>query len=145
MNPMRNYVRGNPVGQGAMWSLETGVVKDFDVLDISASGMLVESEAGFREGEELEVRLEITGILFEKNLRLKATVVKVGVFGDSEVYALKTTGLSPNDKIEIDEIISCLNTFYSSFSKGFVNEENLDSSITWLTHISGSGEDPEKK
>jgi hypothetical protein len=127
----REYPRGGLVGTGVITVLDGRQDQRdlaFDVVNISASGILVQTRASLEKNDRVQVQLEISG-RFDRNIRLEGLVLSKSEQGDHWEHAIKIKKIDPQNQIELDEMVAASTTFDLRFSEGLVYDEDEDSDL----------------
>jgi hypothetical protein len=141
MSQTRSYARGTPIGSGTIRHTGQSLGKKFQIIDISANGVAIFSADGFEEGDQVSVKLEITDILFEKTINFEGRVLKKTKSNAGCTYAIKITKMNQDDRVEIDEMISCLNAINQNLSSGLLESSDSDLGVNWLSNLNDSKDD----
>lgn len=105
MDRIRNYQRCNVMGEGTLFVKPDGKAYPFYVIDISASGVKIRSNAELELNDEVEIDIRFSGHILEIPLKVDAKVAKKTKTGKEYEYALRFLNLSHQKRVEIDEIV----------------------------------------
>jgi hypothetical protein len=136
MELQREYARGNLVGNGVITVVEGRRELAFDVVTISACGLLVETTESLETGDEVRVKVDISG-RFDRTFKLDGVVLSRAREGDRWQLAIKIKKIAPQDRIEIDEMVRFLNTYNANFCEGLTYDEDKDSdlAVNWPDEV----------
>ncbi len=127
----RQYPRGGLVGTGVITVMDGRQNERelaFDVLNISATGILLRTAASLEKNDRVQVQLEISG-RFDRSIRLEGLVLSKSDQGDHWEHAIKIRRIDPKNQIEIDEMVAASTTFDLRFSEALVYDEDEDSDL----------------
>lgn len=107
MDGKRKYLRcSNLSGEGTFCDNLYGRAKKFEVINLSASGMLIKSKRKLEINDVAEMKIVFGGYINEKQLRLSGRVVRIESSGDNFLYGMEFVEISHGNRVEIDEIMN---------------------------------------
>lgn len=106
MENIRNYQRCHVMGEGRLKTGPSEKEYDFQVIDISASGVRILTAADMQEGTNAHMKIVFGSHIVDVPLDVSGTVEKKEKRGRDLEYALRFVSLSHKDRVEIDEIIT---------------------------------------
>lgn len=105
MSNLTHYRRCEITGQGKLFTKSVRHGADFKVLDISASGVRIATQQPLELHDHLELQVELEGHLIGDSRRLAGKVTKRMEMGTHTEYAIRFTGLSHKEIVEMDEFL----------------------------------------
>ncbi|MFZ5985727.1 MAG: PilZ domain-containing protein [Bacillota bacterium] len=106
MDGNRSYLRCSVGGRGVFTDHPVGAVGKFNIIDISASGIRISAKREFSPDDTVQMSIAFSGYLREKEINVKAKVVRKVQSQDGFEYGLKFIDLDHKEKVEIDEIMN---------------------------------------
>lgn len=79
--------------------------KEFDIHNISATGMSITTDSVFRLGEKIFVEIKLSKFLSEFVFHLQGEIIKVIPNENGFIYEVKFVDISHGDMVHIDELI----------------------------------------
>jgi len=101
----RKYPRCHIIGQGEFTDKLVAGTKKFEIVDISAAGVRIRTNAQLPEDSEIDMKIRFSGYIFEVILNAAGKVVRKREMDDGLEYAVEFTNLHQKDRTEIDELI----------------------------------------
>ena len=110
MSTKRAYLRCDLHGRGKLLDGSKKVVAEFEVLNISASGASIGTDADLDEGGVFNAKMLFNGHITEMNLNVNARLVRKEAYNNKFVYGIEFVDITDRDRTEIDEIVcySCI-------------------------------------
>jgi hypothetical protein len=131
----REYPRAGLVGTGTLTVVDGKQGKRelaFDVVNISATGLLVSNAVSLEKGDWVKVKVELSG-RFDRTILLEGEIVSTSAQGDRWEHAIKITKIETKNRIEIDEMVeaSTISTLHSSGALAYEEDEDSDLAANW--------------
>ncbi len=105
MDRNRAYSRCHIMGEGEILTHSGGPSAKFKLIDMSASGVRIESAGDVDVGEERELKIVFDGYLFEIVVNVTGKVRRKEVVNGFYEYGIEFVNLSQKNRIELDELM----------------------------------------
>ncbi len=106
MDTKRAYKRCGLNGKGTLTASGRIPKAEFEVLDISASGVSISTSADLNIHDIVDLNIRFNGNIIEMVIDANARVVRKDGIDSENIYGIEFISMSNSDRVEIDEIIA---------------------------------------
>ena len=101
----KHYTTCSVIGEGRLNQISTGKEADFEIIEISASGVKIYTPANLDEKEHAALKMSFGGHFIAVSLKAEGQIVDKRQRGAVYEYNISFTNLPETKKIELDEIM----------------------------------------
>ncbi len=129
MDVKRNYLRCSLTGEGQIAT--ESVAETFEVVDISASGALINIPFDLNPGDRCELNFSFRSETTHFSFYTKGIIVRKEIQGSKSIFGVHFINLDEKSRVELDEIIkhNCQHSSEYSMNKCEDGDCNLQGSF----------------